>query len=322
MTELRQCRVFVTPRSYGSDDPTLKTELEQAVGEVIYNDTGRALRADELVALIPNVDGIIAGLDDIDRTVIEAANRLKVIARYGVGVDQVDLEAARARGIVVTNTPGANAVSVAELTIGLLLSLARTIPNAVATTRAGEWPRMRGTTLEGKTIGLFGLGAIGRLVAQRLTGFTCRVIAFDPFVNPSDAQRWGAELLSPDAVIRESDFLSLHVPVLPETRGMVNAEFLAQMKKGAYLINTARGELVDENALWEALQQNYLSGAALDAMQQEPPNVDHPLFSLPQVLVTPHIGAHADGATNAMGRMALYDCLAVLRDEEPAHRVV
>lgn len=322
MTNLSDCRVLVTPRSFGKDDPSLKAELEAAVGEVVYNTAERPLRAEECLAIISDFDGMIAGLDDINRAVIGAAHRLKVIARYGVGVDQVDLEAARERGIVVTNTPGANAVSVAELTIGLMLSLARNIPAATAGTRAGEWPRTRGTTLEGKVVGLLGLGAIGRQVARRLAAFDCRVLAYDPACEPAIASAWGAALRDQDEVVSQADFLSLHLPVLPETRGLVDAAFLARMKPGAYLINTARGELINEAALVEALQQGRLRGAALDALQQEPPNADHPLLQLPNVLITPHMGAHSDGATNAMGRLALDDCLAVLSGREPLHRVV
>ena len=272
--------------------------------------------------MVGNYDGMIAGLDIIDRAVIEAALKLRVIARYGVGVDQVDLDAAQAHKVVVTNTPGANSVSVAELAIGLMLSLARNIPQMVVATRSGEWQRVRGMTLDDKVIGLLGLGGIGKQVAQRLAAFDCRVIANDPFVDPDEAKTWGAELLPREDVIGRADFLSLHVPVLPETRDMVNAEFLAHMKPGAYLINTARGELIDEDALCDALKSGHLSGAALDALQQEPPTLDHPLLGLPQVLITPHNGAQADGARNAMGRMAMNDCLAVLGDNEPAHRVV
>jgi D-3-phosphoglycerate dehydrogenase len=322
MTDLQSCRVLVTPRSFGRHDPQLKTELEATVGEVIYNPFGRSLTSFEVQELLPGCDGYIAGLDAIDQAALEAADRLRVIARYGVGVDRVDLEAAREKGIVVTNTPGANSTSVAELAIGLMISLARMIPLANQETRAGKPPRIQGVSLEGKVVGLLGLGAIGELVARRLQGFDCTVLAYDPAVDAAAAQEVGAVLCSQEEVVTKSDFLSLHVPVLPETRGMVNASFLAQMKPGAFLINTARGELIDEVALFEALKSGHLRGAALDAFAQEPPSEDNPLFSLPQVIATPHMGAHTDGATNAMGWGALRDCLAVLRGEEPIHRVV
>jgi D-3-phosphoglycerate dehydrogenase len=322
MADLHSCRVLVTPRSFGQDDPRLKAELEVTVGEVVYNLTGRPLSSSEVRELLPGCDGYIAGLDTIDRLALESADRLKVIARYGVGVDQVDLAAAREKGIVVTNTPGANSVSVAELTIGLMLSLARMIPAANAETQAGKWPRMPGISLEGKAVGLLGLGAIGKQVAHRLCGFDCTVLAYDPLADAAFAQAYGVELCAQEEVVARSDFLSLHVPLLPETQGMVNAAFLSRMKRGAFLINTARGELVDEAALLAALQSGHLRGAALDTLAQEPPEKDNPLLALPQVIVTPHIGAHTDGATNAMGWAALRDCLAVLRGEEPAHRVV
>jgi len=322
MADLQSCRVLVTPRSFGRHDPQLKTELEATVGEVIYNPFGRPLTSSEVQELLPGCDAYIAGVDAISRAALEAADRLRVIARYGVGVDRVDLEAAREKGIVVTNTPGANSTSVAELTIGLMLSLARMIPLANQETRGGKPPRIQGVSLEGKVVGLLGLGAIGKRVAHRLQGFDCTVLAYDPAVDAATAQEVGAVLCSQEEVVTKSDFLSLHVPVLPETRGMVNASFLAQMKPGAFLINTARGELIDEVALFEALKSGHLRGAALDAFAQEPPSEDNPLFSLPQVIATPHMGAHTDGATNAMGWVALRDCLAVLRGEEPIHRVV
>jgi D-3-phosphoglycerate dehydrogenase len=319
---LHECRVLVTPTSYGKNDPALRTELEAVVGEVIYNTTGKPYTAEDLVDLIPNIDGYIAGLDAIDRRVIEAAGQLRVIARYGVGVDAVDLEAARQKGIIVTNTPTANSSSVAELTIGLMLSLARNIPAATQATRVGGWPRQVGLSLEGKVIGLVGFGAVGRRVAQRLGGFECTLLAYDPFPDAAEATRLGVQLLPLEAVARQSDFLSLHCPVTSETRGMVDAAFLSLMKDGSVLINTARGELVVESALLQALHSGKLRGAALDVFSQQPPDPANPLLALPQVIVTPHMGAHSDGATNAMGWGALQDCLAVLRGLPPSHRVV
>lgn len=320
--DLKSCRVLVTPTSYGRSDPRLRAELEAAVGEVIYNTLGRPLTSEELRALLPGCDGYIAGLDVIDRAALEAADRLKVIARYGVGIDNIDLAAAAEKSIVVTNTPLANASSVAELTIALMLALARSLPTLVAQTKAGQWPRTIGLTLEGKTVGLIGLGAIGKQVARRLRCFGCRIVAYDPAADAAFAAAHGVELSSLDEVLRQADFLSLHVPLTSETRGMVNTQFLARMKPGAFLINTARGEIVDETALLEALQSGHLRGAALDVFSRQPPDPNHPLLALPQVIATPHCGAHTDGALNAMGWGALRDCLAVLRGEEPAHRVI
>jgi phosphoglycerate dehydrogenase-like enzyme len=314
---IKECRILVTPTSYGKADARLINELKSQVGEVIYNPTSKPLPSAEVARLLPGIDGYIAGLDQIDSYALGAADKLKVIARYGVGVDNVDLVATRKRGICVTNTPGANSVSVAELTIGLILSLARNIPEAVSATRAGAWPRMTGLTIEGKTVGLLGMGAIGKQVIQRLAGFDCRLMAFDPVADEKFALKNKVILAPLDEVVCQADFLSLHLPLLPETRNLVNASFLSKMKKGAYLINTARGELIDEVALADAFRQKQLAGAALDVFPQEPPETGHPLLNIPQVLVTPHTASHTDGAMNAMGWMALRDCLTVLRGEEP-----
>jgi len=315
VSDFKSMRVLVTPTSYGKHDPRLKQVLEESVGAVVYSPVARPLTSAELRDLLPGCDGFIAGLDVIDRAALETADRLKVIARYGVGVERVDLEAAQARGICVTNTPSANSNAVAELTIGLMLALARQIPAAVAATRAGEWLRMSGLSLEGKTVGLIGFGNIGRAVARRVKAFECAVLAYDPYPNTGAADALGVRLTTLDEVIAAADILSLHLPVVPETRGMVNADFLAQIKRGSFLINTARGDLIDEAALLAALQSGQVAGAALDCFTVEPPGADHPLLQLPQVIATPHAGAHTDGAINAMGWGALDNCLAVLRGE-------
>lgn len=322
MVDLKNCRILVTPTTFGKENPDIRSYLERQVKEVIYNTLGRPYTSEELRALITDVDGYIAGLDLIDRSVFDKANKLRVISRYGVGCDNVDLEIAKEMGIIVTNTPGANAVSVAELTIGLLLSLARMIPSAVYATKAGEWPRLSGVTLKGKVIGLLGFGSIGKQVAQRLGGFECTILAYDPVPDNEFAEAHSVKFVSREEVVSESDFLSLHLPLLPETHGMINADVLENMKQGSFLINTARGELVDEEALYKALQSGKLHGAALDVFCNQPPAKEHPLLTLPQVLATPHMGSHTDDAMNAMGWFALRDCLAVLRGEEPVYRVV
>ncbi len=313
--------MLVTPTTFGMQDPSLRSRLEQAVGEVRYSPVKRPLAALELTSLVKGVDGWIAGLDEIDAAVIAAADRLKVIARYGVGFDRVDVAAATRRGIVVTNTPGANSVAVAELTVGLMLALGRRICPSSQAVRSGQWPRISGVGLMGKTVGLVGFGSIGRETARRLAAFGCRVLVADPFVSPEAVKRCGACPASLDELLPVSDFVCLHAAVTPATAGMVNDSFLHKMKPGAFLVNTARGELIDETALRQALESGRLAGAALDCFQKEPPEGDHPLLQLPQVIATPHTGAHTDEAVNAMGRMALDACLAVLREERPAHVV-
>jgi phosphoglycerate dehydrogenase-like enzyme/shikimate 5-dehydrogenase len=322
MRDLKLCRVLVTPTTFGIYEPSLRTELESTVGEVVYNDLGRPLSSREVQLRLQGVDGYIAGLDTIDRAALESADRLKVIARYGIGVDKVDLDAARERSIVVANTPDANSVSVAELAVGLIISLARSIPQSSFELKNGKWPRNCGFTLQGKTVGLFGFGAIGKEVARRLAGWDCRIVACDVCPDLDTAHALGVELIHTEEVLAQSDFLTLHVPVVAATRQMVNAAFLARMKLRAFLINTARGELIDDVALTAAISSGQIAGAALDVYSQEPPPSDNGLLRLPQVIATPHCGAHTDGATVAMGRGALKACLAVLRGDWPEHPVV
>jgi D-3-phosphoglycerate dehydrogenase len=318
---LKECRLLVTPTSYGKNDARLKTELEALVGEVIYSPTGKPLTSSEVAGLLPGIDGYIAGLDVIDANALKSADKLKVIARYGVGFDNVDLEAAKSKNIVVTNTPGANSVSVAELALGLILALARQIPEAVDAVHQGKWPRYSGVSLEGKTIGILGLGAIGKQLARRLAGFDCKILAFDPYADKQFALDNQITIAEIDQVIAASDFVSLHLPLLPETRGIVDEAFLNKMKKGSYLVNTSRGEAINEEALLKALQSGHLKGAGLDAFIVEPPDPNNPLLALPNVIATPHLGAQTDGATSNMGWLAMKDCLAVLKEEKPLYRV-
>ncbi len=319
--DLKKARLLVTPTSYGKNDPCLKSQLEEQVGEVVYNPTGKPLTSGEVARLLPGIDGYIAGLDEINCDALQAADCLKVISRYGVGVDNVDHSAARQKNIVLTNTPGANSVSVAELALALMLALARQIPEAVEAVHCGKWPRLSGQSLQGKTIGILGLGAIGKQLARRLAGFDCRILAYDPYPDLAFIQQMGISLLEIDQILPQADFISLHLPLLPETAGLVDADFLAKMKSGAYLVNTSRGEVVNEAALLQALQSGRLRGAALDAFSPEPPDPHNPLLALPQVIATPHLGAQTDGATSNMGWMAMQDCLAVLQGQEPLHRV-
>jgi D-3-phosphoglycerate dehydrogenase len=310
---LSDCIVVVTPRSFGMHDESLRSELEREVGEVRYRPG--PLCAEELAPIIADADGLLAGLDDIDASVFERAPRLRVIARYGVGVDRVDLKAAAAHGVVVTTTPGANANAVAELTIALMLSLARPLATGLERVRAGEWPALQGIEVAGRTLGLLGLGRIGGLVAKKATGLGLRTIAYDPYVSAGDID----ELVDLDTLASESDFLSVHAPLTTETRGIVGRTLLERMKPGSVLINTARGELIDEDALVWALDHGPLRAAALDVLAHEPPPADSRLLRRDDVLITPHIGPHTAEATTAMGRIALDEVLAVLSGQPPRY---
>ena len=312
--------VLVTPRSFARGDDELRVALTEAVGEVHWRQDG-TLEPAELAELAAQADGWIAGVEPIDRSVLEGAGRLRVIARYGVGTDSVDLDAAHERGIVVTNTPGANSGAVAELVIGLLFALARRIPYADRRVRGGAWERVAGVGVEGRVVGLLGFGAIGREVARRARALGCEVVAHDPYPAEELARSLGVELASRDEVVAAADFLSLHLPVLPDTARLVDAAFLARMKPSSFLINAARGELVDEPALVEALRSGHLAGAALDALSEEPPQPPFALAELDTVVLTPHIGASTDSAARAMGWGALENCLAVLRGQDPPNPI-
>jgi D-3-phosphoglycerate dehydrogenase len=314
--------VLVTARSFGRGRPELREELEGAVREVRWNDLGRPLTPAELREAIADVDGVIAGVDRFDADVIRAASRLRVIARHGTGTDGVDLDAAAAAGVVVTNTPGANAVAVAELAIGLMFALARRIPQGDRRVRAGQYGALPGIELGGRTVGLIGLGRAGREVARRAAALGCNVLAHDPAVSAEQARQVGAALVGRDEVVTEADFLSLHVPLTDATRDLVDAGFLSRMKRGAFLVNTARGELVVEEDLDKALEAGKLAGAGLDTTRDEPPRPGNPLLWRDDVILTPHSGADTDEARAAMGRATLDDLLAVLDGRAPRHPVV
>jgi D-3-phosphoglycerate dehydrogenase / 2-oxoglutarate reductase len=317
---LADCVVVVTPRSFGAHDAGLRDELERSVHEVRYYPG--PLTAVELAAAVADADGLLAGLDDVNADVFEHASRLRIVARYGVGADRVDLEAATRHGVTVTITPGANANAVAEMTIALLFAAARRLVSAHDRVNRGEWPTVKGGEVSGRVLGLIGLGRIGSLVAVKARALDLRVIAYDPFVATEQAPACGATLVDLETLAAEADFLSLHAPLTDETRGIVGRRLVERLKPGAVLVNTARGELVDEEALLWGLDQGPLAAAALDVLAVEPPPPGHPLLGRQDVLVTPHMAAHSPEAETAMGRAALDELLAVLSGREPHFPVV
>ena len=238
----------------------------------------------------------------VDNAMMEKAPRLRVIGRAGVGVDNIDLEAATKRGIAVMNTPGGNAVAVAEHTLALMLALARHVTRADASTHAGKWEKksLQGTELKGKTLGIVGLGRVGIEVARRATAFGMRVMAHDPYVAPSLAQQLQITLAAMDEVFAKADYLTLHVGLTTQTECMINAETIRKMKRGGRLVNCARGELLDEAAVIEALQSGQLAGVALDVFHDEPLK-DSPLHSAPNTILTPHIAGSTNEAQDAVG---------------------
>lgn len=309
-------KVLVTPTSFCKpQNIAARQKLEAFADEVVYNEYGRPLKPDEVEKMLNGVDGYIAGLDYITADALKNAGSLKVISRYGAGVDRVDLQSAKDKGITVTNTPGTNAVAVCELAFALMLSLARVVPKLDNAVKNGEWPRNNGIELCGKTLGIVGFGAIGKNLAIRAKAFGMDVIAFDPYFDQAFADENGVKKCDVNELISSSDFISLHVPLNEHTRHMIGNEQIETMKDGAYIINTARGGLVDEAAVAKAIQQGKLGGIALDVYEVEPVT-NSPLFGLHNVVMTPHTGAHTNEAISGMGMMAVDNLIAILEEKD------
>lgn len=304
-------RVLATARSFCNTPGAHHDFLRQNGCRVDLKAQEHPLTATQLGQLIAGYQGVILGLDTCDASVIDQANSLRVISRYGSGVDSVDLDAAGRRGIAVTNTPNANQQAVAELAIGLLFALARNLPSVAANARGGIWKRAPGWELSGKTLGIVGLGAIGQQVAASAHGLGMKVLAYDPFWKGTSQ---AVQLTELDSLLHKSQVISLHCPLTPETRNIINATTIDQMPDGAYLINTARGGLVDEGALYEALKSNRLAGAAMDVFEQDPPT-NSPLLTLDTFIATPHIGATTRESVERMSMMAAQNLVAVLRGD-------
>ena len=257
------------------------------------------LKPDELENICGNYDGwVIRSGTKITGELIEAAKNLKVIGRAGVGYENIDADAATKRGIVVMNTPGGNNVTTGEHTVALMMALARHIPQAVASLKGGKWDRNKfvGVELCNKTVGVVGLGNVGRIVAERAAGLRMKVLGYDPFIAAENIARMGVEPGTLEDIFTKSDFITVHVPLTPETQGLINKAAIEKMKPGVRIINCARGGIVDENDLAEAIRTGKVAGAALDVYVDEPPSPDHPLLKLEQVITTPHLGASTDEA--------------------------
>jgi len=284
--------------------------LQKQPGLKVVNLPG--LAPDALLSEIRDAAALIVrSKTKVTREVIEAAQQLKVIGRAGAGVDNIDLPSATRKGIVVMNTPGGNSVSAAEHAVALLLSLARKIPFADACLRAGKWDKNAfiGQELQGKTVGVLGLGKIGSVVVKRIMAFEAKVVAYDPFVTEQYAHDLGVELTSLEEVLRRSDFLTLHLPMNEKTQGMINKDRIALMKDGASIINTARGKLIVEEDLIEALEKGKLAGAALDVFENEP-QINPRLIATGKVIVTPHIAGSTVEAQAKVG----YDIAVQIAD--------
>lgn len=314
-------KVLITATSFSEITREPEERLLAAGLEVVHNPYGRPMTAQELAPLLEGVEAVGAGVDEFSAPAFARADRLRVLARHGAGIDQVDLQECTRRGIVVTNLPGANAEAVSDMSFALLLAVARHIPEGDRTTKAGEWQNTYGRDVWQATLGILGLGRIGKGVARRGRGFAMRLLAYDPAFDEAFAREWGVERAgSLEQVLREADFVSLHMPVNEQTRGAINAERIALMKPTAVLINTARGALVDEEALADALAEGRIYGAGLDVYAVEPPTCRR-LVESPRTVTMPHVSSNTPGALLAMGNGVVDAILAVLRGERPDHVV-
>jgi len=289
----------------------LAEKVSPATLAVLQQESGwNCITSDQIAKLPGTLNEALADADalivrsavQVDAALLASAPKLRVIGRAGVGVDNIDIAAATHSGIVVMNTPGANAVAVAELTLGLMISMARSIPRANTTMHAGKWDKksLQGQELRGKTLGIVGLGRIGLEVARRASAFGMNILGFDPFVAPVIARENNVTLVPIDEIFKSSDYLTLHVGLTTQTEGLINKNSLAIMKKGIRIINCARGELIVEAALAEAIASGHVAGAALDVFRQEPLK-DSPFFNLDNVLLSPHIAGATDEAQEAIG---------------------
>ena len=307
--------------------PIAQEALEKlrVFAEVKLNPSPQPFTKEQLRKEVAEVDGVVLGADELDEELIAAALRLKIIARYGVGYDNVDVGAATSRRIFVTYTPGVLSDAVADLTFALILALSRRITEADSHVKSGEWSKGTrfplGLDLAGKTLGIVGLGRIGSKVVERARAFNMNIIYNDIVRKTLAEKKYGAKRVTLEKLLKRSDYVSLHVPLTDKTRGLVGERELLLMKSSAFLINTSRGPVVDQQALYEALKKKRIAAAGLDVYQNEPLASDDPLLKLSNVVLTPHIGSGTVETRLAMAQMAVEDVIRVLKGKDPINVV-
>jgi D-3-phosphoglycerate dehydrogenase len=308
----RKMKILISGSSFGIDGGAIET-LKKAGFTVVLNPHNRKLTEDEFIELLDNdVVGLIAGTEKITERIMENAKSLKVISRYGIGLDNIDLEAAKRRGIVACNTPDAPTPAVAELTLALILNLYRRIIEVDRNLRkSGEWPQLMGRLLSGKTLGIIGLGRIGKALVKLVQPFELKIMAHEPYPDSDFVFSYGVDQTSLEKILSESDVISIHAPLTDETYHLIGKRELALMKNDAIIVNTARGSLIDEKALIEALEKGIIGGAALDVFEEEP--YHGKLRNFDNVVLTPHIGTYAKETRTRMEREAVENLLNVLR---------
>jgi len=286
--------------------------------EIFFN---KLYSKQQMIDIAADEKVLIITLETIDKDVLEAYSNLKILVIYGVGFNNIDIQAAKEKGIFVTNASGANAISVAELSLGLMLSAARNIINVNNLTKAGKWNLFLGTEITHKTLGIVGLGKIGKELVKKITGFGMKILAYDVFRDEDFADKWKVEYVDIDRLASESDFISLHVPSSKENYHLIDYNFFCKMKKSAILINTARGKIVNENDLIKALEEKKIAGAALDVFENEPPSYHSRLFQLNNVVTTSHIGGSTLEAMIRIGVITLKNLEETFQGKIPKNNV-
>ena len=313
-------KVLIASRSFGKSTPEVFEQLEAAGAEIVPNPYEKAPTEAEMIELIRDVDVLISGTEPVTARVLAAANKLRGIAKHGVGYENIDLNAAKARNIPVAVAGGTITNSVADLAMAFVLGLARRVPFGDRAVKSGRWGRVVGVELAGKTLGIVGMGQIGKAVCRRAKAFEMNVIAYDTYQDEAFAKQYDVTYVPLDALLAQSDFISLHTPGGPDTREIIDQDAIARMKPTAFLINTARGELVDEGALYIALKRNQIGGAASDVFIDEPPG-QNPLFELDNFIAFPHSAGQTHDGLRAMGQVTCDNALSLLRGEAPQFRV-
>ncbi len=310
----KKWKVLATAVTFGKVNKQPKERLEAIGCEVVTNPFGRPFTLEEFAQYGADADALIVGNDKVTAEVIARCPKLKIIAKHGIGVDGIDIKVANAKGITVTNAPGTNSQEVADLAIGFMIMLGRGLYPANRDTKDGKWIKPMGVSMYEKTVGIIGTGTIGRALASRAGGFKMNILGYDLFEN-DEAKKYGVKYVSLDELLEKSDYVSLHLPLTSETNNILSAEKINKMKKGAILVNTARRQLVDYDALYKALQSGLLRGYATDVYDAEPPK-HIPLFDLENVLLSPHLGGTTLESNRRMGDTAVDNVIAVLKGEK------
>ena len=313
--------LLIVSHSFGSCGEEVFGQLEQAGIAYTQIHSKEILREEELVSLIGPYDGVIVGADIVTRRVIEAGKRLKIIAKHGVGLDNIDLQAAKEHGVAVTFAKNSNSVAVAELAIGMIFALARNLVDSTQNIRQQQWIRKKGLELSGATLGVVGTGNIGREVITRMGPMCKKILAYDAFPDEAFAQAHQVTYVSLQQLLSQSDVVTLHVPLLEETREMIRKETLAWMKPTAILVNAARGEIVCEDDVCDALEEGRLAGFGVDAFTREPPWGSR-LLQMKHVVMTPHTGAYTQEAIHKMSQYSAQSVIAFAKGETVPNRVV